>query len=144
MLTMNATQVRNEWSMVMDSVIREKPAFIKRTRDYMFLANVDILENILSIYKFHADIFTEDDGSITISLNEIDLVENDIDEKSARLKLAHSILEYSEDYYNDFTYWARGNRLAHVPYVIKSLILNDVNKIEGLIECRSGKTQTIF
>ena len=67
MISLSATQVRNEWSSVVDSVIREKPTFIKRTRDYMFLSDIKVLENMLSAYSFHAATFAEDDGSITIS-----------------------------------------------------------------------------
>ena len=139
MFAISATQVRNEWSAVVDSVIREKPRFIKRTRDYMFLTDIDILENLLSAYMFHAQVFTEDDGSVTISLDEIDLVENAADKQSALNKLAAAILEYSEDYYNDFAYWARGDRKSHIPYVFKSLIANDSQKIGGYIQCRPGE-----
>lgn len=138
MLAMNATQVRNEWSTVVDAVIREKPQFIKRTRDYMILSNIDTLESLLVAYSFHAEVFVEDDGSVTLSLDEIDLVENGVDEYEAKIKLAKSILEYAEDYYSEFAYWSRGNRKAHIPYVFKTLILNDVEKIGGLIECRHG------
>jgi len=140
MLAMNATQVRNEWSAVVDAVIREKPQFIKRTRDYMLLSNVDTLERLLVAYSFHAAVFVEEDDSVTMSLDEIDLTENGEDERSARLKMANAILEYALDYYNDFAYWARGNREAHLPYVFKALILNDVEKIGGLIECRPGES----
>jgi len=139
MLAINATQVRNEWSAVVDAVIREKPQFIKRTRDFMFLTDVNLLWELLSAYTFHAAVFNENNGSITISLDEIDLVENGENEQEALRKLAAAILEYSEDYYNDYSYWSRGNRKAHKPYVFKALILNDVNKIGGLIECRHGK-----
>jgi len=139
MLTINATQVRNEWSAVVDSVIRDKPRFIKRTRDYMFLSDIGILEDMLSAYTFHAQVFTEDDGSVTLSLDEIDLIENAADKQSALNKLAAAILEYSEDYYNDFAYWARGSRKAHIPYVFKSLITNDSQKIGGFIQCRPGE-----
>ena len=139
MIAMNATQVRNEWSTVVDGVIRDKPRFIKRTRDYMMLSGLDDVENILSAYSFNAGVFAEADGSVTISLDEIDLAENDIDERGALRKLAAAILEYSQDYYNDFAYWSRGSRKSHLPYVLKSLILNDVDKIRGLIKCRHGE-----
>ena len=59
---------------------------------------------------------------------------------SAIKKLANAILEYSEDYYKDFAYWSRGGRKSHVPYVFKALILNDIDKIGGLIKCSNGKT----
>ena len=139
MLAISSTSVRNEWSSVVDSVIREKPTFIKRTRDYMFLSDLDVLENLLSAYSFHAEALIEEDGSVTLSLDEIDLVENANDMPSAISKLADSILEYSEDYYKDFTYWARGSRRSQMPYVFKALILNDVERIGGLIECRHGE-----
>ena len=139
MLTINATEARNEWSSVVDSVIREKPRFIKRTRDHMLLSDVNIIENFLEAYKFTADMFAEDDGSVTLSLAEIDLVENGADEEQALKKMARAILEYSKDYYNGFSYWAAGNRKAHIPYVFKALILNDEEKIGGLITCRPGE-----
>ena len=139
MLAINATQVRNEWSTVVDTVIREKPQFIKRTRDYMVLSNIDTLESLPAAYSFHAETFVEDDGSVTISLDEFDLAENSANEQEAQLKPAEAILEYAKDYYNDFAYWARGNRKAHLPYVFKALILNDALKIGDLIQCRHGE-----
>ena len=139
MKAMNSTQVRSEWSSVVDSVVREKPILIKRTRDRMLLANVGLLSELLEVYTFHATLYDEKDGSVTISLDEIDIVENGKDEQDAKLKLAKSILDYSEDYYNDFTYWSRGNRKAHTPYIFKALILGDIETIGGLIECRHGE-----
>jgi len=140
MIAINATQARKEWSAVVDSVIRDKPRFIKRTRDYMLLTDVGVLDELLSVYTFHAEILKENDGSVTISLDAIDLVENGADECEAVHKLSLAILEYSEDYYNDYAYWARGERKMHFPYVLKALIINDAEKIGGLIECRHGKT----
>ena len=139
MLSINATQVRNEWSAVVDSVIREKPVLIKRTRDRMILSDIRFFSELLSVYTFHAKLFTEDNGSVTVSLDEIDLVENGMTENDAKQKLAQAILEYSEDYYNDFTFWSRGDRKAHIPYVFKALLLNDVNQIGGILECRHGE-----
>lgn len=47
MLATSATEVRKEWSSVLDSVVRDKPQFIKRTRDKMWLSNLDIMNDIL-------------------------------------------------------------------------------------------------
>ena len=140
MLAINATKARNEWSSVVESVIREKPTFIKRTRDYLFLSDISVLEKILSAYSFHAETLIEDDGSITLSLDEIDLTENAPDMQGAICKLAEAILEYSKDYYSEFTFWSRGDRKLHIPYVLKTLILNDIDMIGDLIKCRRGKT----
>ena len=139
MVAINATTARNEWSSLVESVIREKPAIIKRTRDYLFFSNMNVLENILAAYSFNAQTLIENDGSVTISLDEFDLVENASDIQSAIFKLSKAILEYSEDYYKEFAFWSRGDRKAHIPYVFKALILSDVNKIGSLIKCRRGK-----
>jgi len=140
METINATEVRSEWSAVVDSVVREKPIVFKRTRDLLFLSDIELLSELLSAYTFNAQVYTEDDGSITVSLDEIDLFENGANEADAIENLSKAILEYSEDYYADYTYWSRGNRKAHKPYVFKALILNDTEKIGGLIKCRHGET----
>jgi len=139
MTALNATQARNEWSAVLDSVVREKPQFIKRTRDYMFLADISVLEDILTAYTFHAEIFTEDDGSLTASLDEISLVENGTDMQDALHKLGAAILEYANDFYNNYSYWARGDGKQHIPFILKALVINNVEKIGGLIKCRRGE-----
>lgn len=140
MLAMNATDVRKDWSSVVDSVVRDKPTFIKRTRDRMWLSNLDTMEDILEAYQFTAERFIEDDGSVTLALNEIDLVENAPTEKEAKLLLAQTIMEYAVEYYENYSFYNKApNRKKHVPYVFKTLIMDDVNKIgEGII-CHDGK-----
>jgi len=130
---------KNEWNAIFESAVHERPQFIKRTRNHMFLSDVGVLESLLAAYTFHAEVFLEDDGSTTMSLDEIDLVENGENESEALSKLATAILEYSEDYYADFALWSKGERKAHLPYVFRSLILGDKQKIGGLIKCRRGE-----
>ena len=140
MVAVKATDVRKQWSSVVDSVVREKPAFITRTRDTMLLTNLDLIENILKAYTFSAKKYPEEDGSITLSLNEIDLVANGSDETSARHNLAENIYEYANEYYNEFSFWSKAaNRKNHIPYVIKALIIDDINKLEEQIVCLDGK-----
>ena len=140
MQEMNATQVRNEWSAVVDSVVREKPVLFKRTRDRMVISDVSFLSEILSAYSYHARLFTEDNGSVTASLDELDLIENGATEQEAKRNLAASILDYAKDYYDDFSTWSRGDRKSHIPYVFKALILSDVDTIGGALICRHGET----
>lgn len=52
--------------------------------------NVEVI--ILDEIKFTAVKFVEDDGSTTLSLNELDLVENAPTEHEAKLALGKSIL----------------------------------------------------
>ena len=140
MLMTNATDVRKNWSQVIDGVIREKPAFIKRTRDCMVLASESLFRDLLSGYTFSAKKYIEEDGSITLSLNEFDLIENAENESAAKKALAESILEYALDYYEEFAYWSNStNRKKHIPYVFKALLLDDINKIGECIKCQTGE-----
>ena len=140
MLMEKATTVRKEWSAVCDSVIHNKPKFIKRTRDKMWFSNLETMSEILEAYQFTAKKFIEEDGSVTLSLNEIDLVENGKDEQEARLNLANAILEYSMEYYNEYEMYSHSpNRKKHIPYIFKALIINNSEKIGEIIQCQDGK-----
>ena len=140
MLMEKATTVRKEWSAVCDSVIHNKPKFIKRTRDKMWFSNLETMSEILEAYQFTAKKFIEEDGSVTLSLNEIDLVENGKDEQEAHLNLANAILEYSMEYYNEYEMYSHSpNRKKHIPYIFKALIIDNSEKIGEIIQCQDGK-----
>ena len=102
MLMEQATTVRKEWSAVCDSVIHEKPKFIKRTRDKMWFSSLDTMSEILAAYKFTANKYIETDGSITLSLNEIDLVEHGENEQEARLALGKAIFRDGVNFFCKF------------------------------------------
>jgi len=99
-----------------------------------------MLERILEPYIFTAEEYIEDNGSVTLFSVDLDLVENGKDKEEAINKLAAGILDFSEDFYNDFDLWARGSRIAQIPYVLKALMLNDIDKIGSLIICRLGES----
>lgn len=140
MLMEQATTVRKEWSAVCDSVIHEKPKFIKRTRDKMWFSNLETISELLEAYHFSVMKYIEDDGSITLSLNEIDLVENGKDEQETRLKMGKAILEYALDYYNEYEMYSRSpNRKKHIPYIFKALIIDNPEKIGDTLQCQDGK-----
>lgn len=81
--------------------------------------------------------YIEDDNSVTLSLNEIDLVENGKDEREARLKMGRAILEYSLDFYNEYELYSRSsNRKKHIPYIFKALIIDHPEKIGDMLQCQ--------
>lgn len=140
MLTMSATEVRKDWSRVLDSVTRRRPAFIKRTHDNVVLASTESLSAMLSDVRYETNIFQEDDGSITLSLDALDLVVNEKSLESAKKSLANDIEEYAEEYYANYeSYSVSPNRRAHLPYVMKALIADSLKELEDAIECRAGK-----
>lgn len=106
------------------------------------LIDAQTVETLLEGYSFTAKRFVEDDTSITLSLNELDIVENGVSEEEAKMKLAQAILDYAEDFYKDYSYWSSAtNRKSHIPYVFKALALDDAQKIIEQITCRDGNTE---
>lgn len=139
LIELTATKSGN-WSTVCDSIGHEKPQFINETGERMWLSDLKTMIEILHIYEFSALRFSEDDGSITLSLNEIDIVENGKDEEEARLKLGNSILEYSLDYYNEYEMYSHStNRKKHMPYIFKALIIQNPRNIGDMVKCQNGK-----
>ncbi len=141
MLSIPSSDVRREWSSVMDTVIREKPVFIKRTRDHMMLSDTGTIWQLIAGVKFIADMYREADGSVTLSARDMDIVANGADEAAARKALVRDIIEYAEEYYQDFErYSAAPNRQGHLPYVIKALVARSPEELEGEVVCRTGRT----
>jgi hypothetical protein len=131
---MSATEVRKKWSTWIDRVVREKPSVVKRTHDYFVGISVEHLIKLLEPYKFEMEIDAEEDGSLVASLKGLDLVVSGQNEYEARKALAQELLEYAQDYFEEFDlYYRTPNRQEHFPYLLKVLLLNDTREIERLI-----------
>lgn len=135
----NATDARKQWSSVIDTAVRKRPVFIKRTRDNVTMINSEAFENLLTSYKFHISLIPEDDGTVTASVKEIDIVDNGATKEEAVEKIMTDLREYAVDFYSEFDYWRSApNRKNHVPFVLKILLSTDDQLKEALI-CRAGK-----
>ena len=121
-------------------MVLSKPQLIQDSQNIMWLSDAEYTVDLLEAYQFSADRYLEDDGSVTLGLNEIDLVENGSDEEMARTNMGQGILEYAKHYYEDFDiFFHAPNRKGHLPYVIKALTINDPKRLGRLIICRDGK-----
>ncbi|MCL2811918.1 MAG: hypothetical protein FWD25_08545 [Clostridia bacterium] len=139
MVSMNATAVRNTFSSVIDTVVRERPVFIQRTRDHLMLANLNLIETLTSNCAFTAERYQEGDGSITLTLDQIDIAVNAPSEPEAIMALAGDLHEYALDYYEHYPVWSISpNRKGHLPFIVKVLITDDLKKIGDMITCRAG------
>ena len=108
------------------------------TKNIYNYINSEVLECMLSAYDFTAVKYIEDNGSVTLSLDQIDLAEYGENEDDALTKMAKGIIEYAEHYCQQ-SWWLAINRKAHAPYVARTLFINDVEKIKELIVCRLGE-----
>lgn len=127
------------WNAIIDDAI-EKPQFIKINNDTLALFNTKLIKETLKDCKFNAIKYIEDDGSVTISLDAIDLAENALTESEAKIKLAKSIKEYSEEFYAEFDlYSSDHHRKKHIPYILKSLFSETINEVIETINIISFK-----
>ncbi len=133
-LLLKSTDVRKNWSQFMDDIKWVKPALIKSKRDKIAVLSGDLLEYILREYCLTVSIFKEDDGSCTGSFNEIDIASNSKDLETLENKLAEELMEYSEEYINEFKlYFNSPNRKKHFPYIYRVILAgNDISKIKSL------------
>ncbi len=135
----NATDVRKNWSITLDNVAHERPAYIKRTHDNVAIFSISTLNMMLAGYHFNAKKFKENDGSVTLSSLDLDIVVNDVNEEAAKRRLAEYIKEYAEEFYSEYSYWSKApNRQSHIPYVFKALTLDTESVMEDII-CQNGK-----
>lgn len=139
MLALNASEVRKNWGGFIDNTVRVKPQFVKRSRDSIVALSINNFRDILNSYTFTAALYKEDDGSITASLDQIDLAVNGVDKNDALHKLASDLHEYAVDYYQEFDVWfSAKNRRPHFPYVMNVLSQPNLEEVRRLITCRDG------
>ena len=139
-LCKNATEVRKNWSMTIDSVVHERPAFISRTHGSIAMIDESLLMELLRDYKYHLSIDVEEDGSFTAFLDELELVENAPTKEECIDVIISAMKDYAMDYYNEFSYWSKApNRAPHIPYVIKILVSSDNRILEDIIICQIGE-----
>ncbi|MBO5637917.1 MAG: hypothetical protein J5906_10440 [Acidaminococcaceae bacterium] len=138
-LSRSSSEVRKEWSSTIDATVRLRPQFIQRTHDNITMLNTVMLAELLGNCKLHASLYQEPDGSITASVDEIDVIENGATMDECLDNLLMALKEYARDYYEEFDYWsAAPNRRAHLPYVIKLLTTSDEILRRDII-CHAGK-----
>lgn len=135
----SASDVRKNWSMTIDSVVHNKPAFINRTHDNIAMLNSGLLTDMLKSYKFNVILDEEEDGSITGFVEELRLVENAQSREELLDEIVKAMKEYAVDYYAEFDLWSKSpNLVSQVPYVIKLLLSDEREVLEDII-CQNGK-----
>ena len=75
-------------------------------------------------YKYHVLIRQGDDGSVTASAEEMDIVVSASTEEDACLQLAKAIFEYSREFCADYSRYSNmpGGK-EQIPYAVKAILL---------------------
>jgi len=139
-VVLNATDVRKHWSQFNDDVVHDGPRFVKRNRDRWAALSFDHLKEAFSEYTFGAVYFVEEDGSVTVSLKDFDIVENADSKEEAIDLLADELIEYTYEYMDNFKlYFNSSNRRNHFKFIMNVLIQVNEENVKELIKCEAGE-----
>jgi len=130
------TEARNHFSTLYDSVFNFfNPTIIKRKQtEQVALLRVDLLKMVLEGYKLNPEIIQEDDDSITLALDFLEMYSNNSTLDLAASDLVEDLKLYSQDYMNRSQLFLQAsNRKSHFPYVLKVLLCDNDEEIRALL-----------
>lgn len=140
MLAVNATDVRKEFGNYIDTIVRTKPIFIKRSRDYIMGISVDMIKELVRDVEFTVEEFREDDGSTTLSMAEFGIVVNAENFEEANELILNDLREYALEYYEDPLFWGSDlKRKAQFKKILKVLVTEDEKELKDCLICQVGK-----
>jgi PHD/YefM family antitoxin component YafN of YafNO toxin-antitoxin module len=130
------TDARNHFSTLYDSVFNSfNPTIIKRKQtEQVALLRVDLLKMVLEDYKLNPEVIQEDDGSITLALDSLEMYANNSTLDLAAKDLIEDLKIYAQDYMDrSQLFFHSPNRKPHFPYILKTLLCYDDLEIRTLL-----------
>jgi hypothetical protein len=112
------------------------PAVVKRHQtEEVLLVRRDLQEDILRAYTFKPEVLQEEDGSVTLALDEIELAVNAPTFEEAIQELVREMKVYAEDYKERIQLFLHApNRRRHFPYVLRIWLCDSDEEIRSLLE----------
>ena len=83
------------WNNVIDFVVSEKPVFIQCSHDNVTMISTKMFQDFLEPLTFTVSFVAEDDGSITGTVEELDLFENSASKDETLALLLEAMREYN-------------------------------------------------
>lgn len=140
MFVVNSTDMRKDFGRYIDTIVRSKPVFVKRSRDYFMGISIDMARELVIDVKFNAIKYIEEDSSITLSLEAFDLVVNEPSEEEAINSLIKDLRVYANEYYEDIDFWSSDiNRKKQINSILKILLTEDDTSLKEDILCQTGR-----
>lgn len=140
MLAVKSSEVRSQWSSMVDEVVRNKPIIVNRTRDNFVMINDNLLLEMLSYINLEVELSKDSDDTILASCDMLSIYESGEDEQTAKDNLVESIIEYAYEFYEEYNLYSNApNRKSHLPYVFKILLAKDKAALMEDIRWRRGK-----
>lgn len=134
---LNITDARKKFSSLYDQVFNAfKPAIIKRKQtEEVLVLRVDLQKMLLSNYSLKPAIITEDDGSVTLALDVLELYVNSNTLGEAVDELVSDLKFYASDYLQRSQLFLNApNRKSHFPYILRVLLCDSDEELSELLE----------
>lgn len=134
---LNLTDARKNFSSLYDQVsIAFRPTIIKRKKhEQVLVLRVDLQKMLLSHFSLKPEIIAEDDGSVTLSLDQLEIYVNSFSLEEAIDALVCDLKFYAQDYIERSQLFLHApNRQSHFPYLLRVLLCNDDEEVRNLLE----------
>ena len=120
------TEARNDLSNLYNKVYYElNPVIIQRKQtEQVIVLPVDMQKLLLEEYTFKPEKLSEEDGSITLTLDKLEIYANADTLENAIAELVQDIKYYAQDYL----------KRSHFPYILRVLLCNNDDEIRTLLE----------
>jgi len=83
--------------------------------------------------------YDEEDGSITLSTIDMDIVANGENLSTAKTAVASNLMEYAEEFLRESDLYGRDlNRRKHLPYIMRAIAAESVEELEEIIEVKNA------
>ena len=131
------TEARNQFSALYDTVFNTySPTIIKRKQtEEVALLRVDLLKMVLAKSTMTPEVLHEENGSVTLALDQLELYSNNDSLETATLELIQDLKIYAQDYLQRPQLFLQApNRKSHFPYVLRILLCENDEEIRGLLE----------
>lgn len=134
---MKFTDVRNNFTSVIDRVQNLSPVVVKprkKSETYTFLLNKEWVKQLLQEVKIKVNMYPEEDGSLTLGIDELELYANGDTKEKAFEELTEDLIQYAQDYMNEpHRYYNAPNRRHHLSYLFKILLCNNKDEVKQML-----------
>ena len=135
-LAVKASDVRQNFSEYVDTVVHDHPVFVARNRHLFAWFNPEQLATLLEGVTFHAELEVDENGEYIATVQELDdIVASGETREAALYNMAKLMVEYAEEYLtNSFKlFFNAPNRRGHFPYVIKLALQDSMDDVVRLL-----------
>lgn len=137
LLELDFSHARQQLSEVYERVfVGLMPVLIRRRgKQEVLVIRRDLLQdNLLAAYQFRPEVMEEEDGSVTIALDELDWAVNAATREEAVAQLVSDVKDYAHRYMEQAQIFINApNRREHLPWVMRILLCESDNAIQEVL-----------